>query len=108
MWSAAVLLPALPRRSVAARNSPVLSGERQHRVEPECLLERRRGLLLLAVTHHNGCVQVDDQAGELPASGRRGRERLAGELGALRPDDVAGRRPGSCDRPQPAGAEAVE
>ena len=25
MWSAAVLLPAFPRRSVAARNSPVLS-----------------------------------------------------------------------------------
>ena len=25
MWSAAVLLPAFPRRSIAARNSPVLS-----------------------------------------------------------------------------------
>jgi hypothetical protein len=41
MWSAAVLLPALPRRSWAARNSPVLSQKREHRVIAEGVLERR-------------------------------------------------------------------
>ena len=82
--------------------------ERQHRVVAERLLERRRRLLLLAVTDHDRGVQVDHQPGQLPPGRPRRRERLAGELGALRPDDLPGRGPSPRDRAQLRGVEAVE
>ena len=82
--------------------------ERQHRVIPERLLERRRRLLLLAVTDHDRGVQVDHQPGQLAAGRRRWRERLAGELGALRPHHLTRRGPGPRDRTEPAGVESVE
>jgi hypothetical protein len=58
-----------------ARNSPVLSGERQHRVVAEAALKRRRRGLLLAVADHDRGVQVDHQHRQLPAGDSSRRER---------------------------------
>ena len=77
MWSAAVLLPALPRRSDGGEELAGVVAERQHRVVAERPLERRRRLLLLAVTDHDRGVQVDHQPGQLAAGRPSGRERLA-------------------------------
>ena len=56
MWSAAVLLPAFP-----------------HRVITEGLLERRRRLLLLAVTDHHRGAETDHQSRQLAPGCVRGR-----------------------------------
>src|SRR5665647_2735152 len=64
MWSAAVFDPALPGRSAIANGSPVPSGPwstNAQRVEPEPLLERRPGILLLRVRGHERGVDIDNQ-----------------------------------------------
>ena len=56
-----------PRSRAAASRpgTPRCCPERQHRVIPERVLERRRRLLFLAVAHHDGGVQVDHQPRQL-------------------------------------------
>jgi hypothetical protein len=102
---------------VAARVAPSQHGgeelagvvaERQHRVEPERLLERRSSLLLLAVADHDRSVEVNHQPGQLTPARSRGRERLARQLGALRPDDLTRHRSSPRDRAQPGGVEPVK
>ena len=76
MWSAAVLLPALPAPQRRGEELAGVVAERQHRVEAESLLERRRGLFLLAVADHDRGVQVDHQPRQLAPGRASRRERL--------------------------------
>ena len=79
-----------------------------HRVIAERALERRRRGLFLAVADHDRGVQVDHQPDQV-MPGRPGRRiRRAGGLGALRPDDFPGRRPGPGDRRELVGVELVQ
>jgi len=82
--------------------------EGQHRVVPECLLERRRRVFLLAVTDHDRGVEVDHQPGQHAPGRSSGRERLAGQLGPLRPDDLPCRGASPGNRAQVHGVEAIE
>jgi hypothetical protein len=77
-------------------------------VEPERLLERRRRVFLLAVTDHDRGVEVDHQPGQHPPGHSSGRERSAGQLGPLRPDDLpcSGASPGN--RAQVPAVETIE
>ena len=108
MWSAAVLLPAFPRRSVAARNSPVLSQNASIGWIAEGLLERRRRLFLLAVADHDRGVQVDHQPGQLAPGRPRRRERPPGSSARCAHDHLPGRGPSPRDRAQLRGVESVE
>jgi hypothetical protein len=104
-------------RGVAARvRAPQRRGEeltgvvakRQHRVIAERLLERRRRLLLLAVADHDGRIQVNHEPGQLATSSPCWRERLAGELGALRPQDLPRCGPRPRDLTDTGRVELVE
>lgn len=82
--------------------------EREHRVIAERLLERRRGLLLLAVTNHHRGFQIDHQARQDPPCGLRWREHLPGYLGALRPHHLTRSRPSPGDCVQLNAVELVQ
>src|SRR5665647_3481747 len=80
MWSAAVFDPALPGRSAIANGSPVPSGPwstNAQRVEPEPLLERRPGILLLQLAQVHGKVCK-------VAPGAPGSARVVGLVGVRR------------------------
>jgi hypothetical protein len=76
MWSSAVFDPACLASASIASDSPVPSGPwstNAQRVEPEAVLDRRLGVLLLRVRGDHGGVHVDDQrrAASAPWSGAR-------------------------------------
>lgn len=82
--------------------------EGQHRVIAEGLLERRRGLLLLAMTDHDRSIEVDHQTRQDPACSLGRREHFAGELGPLGPHHLTCRRPRRRDRVQVNAIELIQ
>jgi hypothetical protein len=103
MWSVAVLEPALPLAEQERQRFPgadlaggvgAMVDERPDRMEPVALLERRRGLLLLAVCGHQRRVHIDDQR---PRSARLA---IWGVPAGGRPRGPTGRGPRRVDRAQ--------
>jgi hypothetical protein len=88
--------------------------EREHRVEAERVLERRRCGLLLTVRHHDRGVLIDDQ--HRPALAvqqrhpghQRRRQRLTSHLAPLRPRDLASHGPSRRDTVQVRVADRVQ
>ena len=73
------------------------------------MLERRRGLLLLRVAHHDAPVQVDHQRLHTGGAGDPRRpERGPGGLGTLRSRHLPGPGPSGGDRGQFGVAESVQ
>ena len=105
MWSAAVLLPAFPGRSRTASGSPVPSWPWSANAQSgwwEAALERRPGVLLVAVRGHQRRVDVHHQrafGAHLVVRGVR-----PGELPDRRPSG----RPGAVDRRQGSGCVRSE
>lgn len=67
--------------------------EAQQRVVAESVFVGGRRLLLVGVAGHQGGVDVQDQAGQVPAAGT-GRRYASSGLGGLQPGEVPGRGPG--------------
>jgi hypothetical protein len=88
---------------------PGVVAVRQQRMQAKGVLERRRGLLLLRVAHHDVPVQVDHQRLYTGGAGDPRRpERGPGGLGALRPRHLPGPGPSGGDRGQFGVAESVQ
>ena len=60
------------------------------------------------MTHHQRGIQVNHHTRQVTPGRPSRRERLTGELGALRPHDLPGRCSGPRDRTQPRGVELRE
>jgi hypothetical protein len=88
MWSLVVFDPARPSRNRPARASPVLSRKHSNGVIAERLLPGPRCRFLLGVTDHDGRVDVQDKAADLPPGHGYRREIVAG-VGVLGRGDLA-------------------
>ena len=104
MWSAAVLDPALPGRSMMASGSPDPSGPWSANTvsgwKPIGFLPRRRGLLLIRVRGHDGRVDVHRDQPAVRAR-RRGPGQLPGPLPRRGPRGPDRRQRGRRVRGQP-------
>jgi hypothetical protein len=56
----------------------------------------------------NGRIKIDHQTGQLASSCSSRRERLAGDLGTLRPQHLASGRPSLRDMTERSGPEALQ